>query len=200
MLNPFKLLGVKEDASIADIKKAYYRLAKKFHPDFCPINERNIYIENFLNITWAYKMLIDEEKRKEVIKLLKEGKLEKDVDRLRREARDRTLNEGINLLRKNNIRAEKYLRMSYLMDKRNPICKSYYGLVLVFLGKITEGFELLNSTYKEVPDNIDILLNLAEAYQSTGKIKEAKNFIKKAMKLEKKNVRIFYLLERIKGR
>lgn len=200
MLDPFKLLGVKEDATISEIKKAYYRLAKKFHPDHLPSGDRNMYIENFLNITWAYKILIDEEKRKEVIKLLKEGKLEKDIDKMRREARDRTLLEGINLLRKNNIRAEKYLKMAYLMDKGNPICRSYYGLVLVFLGKTSEGFELLNKSLSEVPDNIDILLNLAEANLAVNKIRDAKFFIKKAMKIEKKNVRIFYLMERIKGR
>ncbi len=200
MLDPFKLLGVKEDATISEIKKAYYRLAKKFHPDHLPSSDRNLYIENFLNITWAYKILIDDEKRKEVIKLLKEGKLEKDIDKMRREARDRTLLEGINLLRKNNIRAEKYLKMAYLMDKGNPICRSYYGLVLVLLGKTTEGFELLNKSLSEVSDNIDILLNLAEAKIAVNKIREAKFFIKKAMKIEKKNVRIFYLMERIKGR
>uniref|UniRef100_A0A7C4YRU0 Tetratricopeptide repeat protein n=1 Tax=candidate division WOR-3 bacterium TaxID=2052148 RepID=A0A7C4YRU0_UNCW3 len=200
MLDPYKILGIKEDASIEEIKNAYYRLAKKFHPDHAPEHDRNIFIENFLNITWAYKMLINNEKRKEVNKLLKEGKLEKERDRLKREARDRTLNEGINLLRKNNVRAERYLKMAYLLDKGNPVCKSYYGLVLVFLQKIDEGLELLNKAYSEVPDNLDILLNLSEAYLELNRLRESKNFLKRAMRIEKNNSRIISILERLKGR
>ncbi len=200
MLDPFKLLGIKEDATKSEIKQAYYRLAKKFHPDHLPIYDRNLYIENFLNITWAYKVLIDDEKRKEILKLLKEGKIEREIDKLRREARDRTLYEGINLLGKNNVRAEKYLKMAYLMDKENPICKSYYGLVLVYLGKTVEGLDLLEKAQKDAPDCIDTLLNLAEAYVSMNNLRIANSYIKKAMRIDKKNQRIYLLLAKIKRR
>jgi DnaJ-class molecular chaperone len=50
--NPYSILGVKEDASQDEIKKAYRKLAKKHHPDLNPGNKQN---ENkFKEISHAY--------------------------------------------------------------------------------------------------------------------------------------------------
>ncbi|CAM2065883.1 molecular chaperone DnaJ [Sulfidibacter corallicola] len=58
----YKVLGVKRDASGADIKKAYRRLARKYHPDF---NAGNKDAETmFKSISEAYDVLSDPEKRK----------------------------------------------------------------------------------------------------------------------------------------
>ena len=60
MKDPYKLLGVSKDATQADIKKAYYQLAKKYHPDQ---NKDPKAQEKFVEIQGAYEILSDANKR-----------------------------------------------------------------------------------------------------------------------------------------
>ncbi len=61
----YKILGVKENDSLADIKKAYRSLALKYHPDRCPEEKKNECEEKFKEITEAYYVLGEEKRRKE---------------------------------------------------------------------------------------------------------------------------------------
>jgi molecular chaperone DnaJ len=58
--DPYKLLGVSKEATQADIKKAYYQLAKKYHPDQ---NKDPKAREKFVEIQGAYEILSDANKR-----------------------------------------------------------------------------------------------------------------------------------------
>ena len=59
----YALLGVSETASADDIKKAYRRLAKQYHPDANPNNKEAA--EKFKEIGEAYGVLSEPEKRKQ---------------------------------------------------------------------------------------------------------------------------------------
>jgi DnaJ-class molecular chaperone len=59
--NPYDVLGVKKDASDAELQKAFRGLAKKFHPDMNPGDKRAE--EKFKEINAAYDIVGDEKKR-----------------------------------------------------------------------------------------------------------------------------------------
>ena len=56
----YETLGVSENASADEIKKAYRKLARKYHPD---INKEESAVEKFKEINAAYEVLSDPEKK-----------------------------------------------------------------------------------------------------------------------------------------
>src|SRR6266568_2430964 len=59
----YKVLGVAKDATTADIKKAYRKLARQYHPD---ANKGDVKSEEkFKEISEAYDVLSDDNRRKE---------------------------------------------------------------------------------------------------------------------------------------
>ena len=58
-MNFYEILGVTPESSLAEIKAAYRKLARKYHPDVNPSGAKR-----FKQISLAYETLTDEKKRK----------------------------------------------------------------------------------------------------------------------------------------
>ena len=56
----YQELGIERGASQSEVKKAYFQLAKKYHPD---VNKEKGAAERFANISTAYETLNDQSKR-----------------------------------------------------------------------------------------------------------------------------------------
>lgn len=67
----YDVLGVAENASAGEIKKAYRKLAKKYHPDANPDDPEAD--ERFKEISEAYQVLSDEGRRKKYDRMRKYG-------------------------------------------------------------------------------------------------------------------------------
>ena len=63
MANLYDTLGVKKGASADEIKKAYRKLARQYHPDRNPGDASSE--ERFKEVQTAYDVLSDDEKRKQ---------------------------------------------------------------------------------------------------------------------------------------
>lgn len=68
----YEILGVKKDASQDEIKKAFRKLAKRYHPDANPNNKSSE--EKFKETSEAYEVLGDADKRKKYDNLQNEAK------------------------------------------------------------------------------------------------------------------------------
>ncbi|HEX5724605.1 MAG TPA: molecular chaperone DnaJ [Longimicrobiaceae bacterium] len=67
----YRVLGVAENASVDEIKKAYRKLAKQHHPDANPNNPSAA--ERFKEVSEAYSVLSDEGKRKQYDQMRRYG-------------------------------------------------------------------------------------------------------------------------------
>lgn len=62
MKDYYKILGVDRQASAEEIKRAYRRLAKQYHPDV--VKDDKAKLDRMYEIQEAYACLMDEERRK----------------------------------------------------------------------------------------------------------------------------------------
>jgi len=61
----YEILGVPQDATQSEIRRAYRKLALKFHPDKVPVERRQDAEIRFKDITHAYEIIGDEDKRRD---------------------------------------------------------------------------------------------------------------------------------------
>lgn len=66
-INYYSILGLKDSASECDIKKAFYTLAKKYHPDAHNNDEKlaKSNEEKFKEVSSAYEVLGDKDRKKD---------------------------------------------------------------------------------------------------------------------------------------
>jgi len=77
----YKVLGLKQDATKSDIKKAYRKLARKYHPDLNP-NDSEAQ-KKFQQINEAHEVLIDPEKKKKYDKYGKDWQHAEEFEKAR---------------------------------------------------------------------------------------------------------------------
>ena len=194
----FEILGVSKEANDDEIKKAYYRLAAKYHPDHLSPEEAKQLLPYFLKITKAYFTLKDSTTRNKYIRECNLGIFEEDQEKDRKNSRKKLFEQGMRYLLADPVRASKYFRKAFNLDRENQTFKSYYGLSLILSGRDSKGLDLcLEAAVNE--ESAEHYFNLAKCYAKLGQYNQAMTNTKKVLKLDRHNMKAMKFMEELKN-
>lgn len=195
-LNHYDLLGVKKSASIPEIRRAYYRMAKKFHPDihfrlqYYQLKEKTG--EIFSHINEAYSTLSTPNRRKTYDISITEQPAEKPAAvKPARRALDPVyakvkFKEGRYLLMERKYaQAKLLLAEAVSSDETKADYHYYYGMACDKLGSAYQARKAIEKAAEIEPNNPVYLNALANLCLKTGHAVEAKSLLSKAQRLSR---------------
>lgn len=166
----YGVLGVTKDVEQGDVRRAYYALAKTFHPDRfskdLPEADREVVEDLFARIGEAFRVLNDPEERKEYDEQLASGALEK--------------------ARKDDAP----------VDPKEQAKQSYQkGMGLLQMGERGRAVRFLEHAVDRDPDTWDYRLALARLYMSdTRTRRKAEEHLKEAIRINQSRAESYYQL------
>ena len=96
------------------------------------------------------------------------------------------------------VRASKYFRKAFNLDRENQTFKSYYGLSLILSGRDSKGLDLcLEAAVNE--ETAEHYFNLAKCYAKLGQYNQAMTNTKKVLKLDRHNMKAMKFMEELKN-
>ncbi|MCX7794718.1 MAG: DnaJ domain-containing protein [Thermodesulfovibrionales bacterium] len=158
----YEILGIKNNVSQAELKKAYYSLVKKFHPDryFRAGHDdfKNKLSKIFTRINNAYTVLSDSTKRSEYDASLSKNEEHKDSALMRFE-------QGLEFYKKKSFNdAVTAFGQAVYLDSTKPKYHFYYGLSLMEVGKYKDAERSFLKAIELWPDNPDYVTELGFLY------------------------------------
>lgn len=191
-LNYYELLEVNKTASIPEIRKAYYRAAKKFHPDihfhlqYYQLKEKTSEIFTYINE--AYTMLSIPHKRKHYdASIVEKPATEKAAKPARNPVYAKVkFNEGRALLMERKYaQAKLILAEAVSSDDTKAEFHYFYGMACEKLGGSYESKRAIEKAAEIEPDNPVYLNALANLYLKTDNPLMAKRVLSKAQRLSR---------------
>lgn len=190
-LGYYGILGIKQWAPSNEIKKAYYKAAKEFHPDR-HFRLKSDEVKGKLNtifsyLTQAYTTLSNPLKRAEHDRVMAQKPAvvvsNEDNAKLRFE-------EGKTEYRKGNYsEAFRLFGQAVYLDNDVADYHFYYGLALMKLKRLKEAERAVNRALAYSPSNGEYITELGFIYLQLGFPHRAKSNFEKAIKIEPANKR-----------
>jgi curved DNA-binding protein CbpA len=199
----YQVLGIKHSATTQEIKKAYFKLAKLYHPDrhFDPeMSDMKLKLETlFMRIHEAYDILSTQARRDQYNSTLSKGvktsraeQQEPEKSAQKYNAIDQ-YNEGMRHFKAGNFwGAEEAFRWAVRLDPGNPRFLFYQGLALSRMPRRRhEAEEYFKKVIAMSPNRLEYYMELGNFYLKNNlKAKAHAVFIKaQAMGLESKQLR-----------
>lgn len=199
-LGYYNVLGIKDHASCAEIKSAYYKAAKKFHPDmhFHLVDNtlKDKLGDIFSYVYEAYSTLSDTLKKSAYDKMItvKPAKPAAVQEKARV-----AFDEGKNHLKKKNYEeAERLFGEATYFGATTAEYHYYYGLTLAWMNKLKGAEKAFERARKLEPHNADCLSELGFVYLALDFPTRAKGFFEKALSVSPNNIRAMEGLKKIK--
>lgn len=188
-MNYYDILGIGKTAASSDIKKSYYSMARKYHPDRhyqLPDDMKDKLNVIFTQITTAYSTLISSDLRKDYDS--KPAARQEIVDPVKR-ASDR-FRAGKEAMKASdyNEAARLFSEAAYL-DSSTAVNHYYYGVSLMKLGKLKEAERAIRRALNSEPFNPDYLAEIGHIYVTLEMPTRARGSFEKAIKLNPAHVR-----------
>ncbi len=187
-LNHYDALGISEDATAADVKRAYFKAAKKFHPDALAklgLNEeRDDAARVFGRIAEAFETLTDTSKRAAYDA---GGSDEPEIDTARLAQAETSFRKGEILLRMGNFQgALDYLEPAVELWPEEPAYQSALGWALYKQSApdATRAREHLETASGQSTDDAVILFRLGVVLRAIGETQQASELIARARAIE----------------
>ncbi|MBI5100319.1 MAG: DnaJ domain-containing protein [Nitrospirae bacterium] len=189
-LGCYEILGVNGNASVAEIKTAYYKAAKKFHPDMhFYLSDRSLkgkLSDIFSYVYEAYKTLSDPAKRKEYDggSGVRSGRIAGAGEKARS-----AFEEGTRYFNNGDFQEAERLfgQASYYSGAAEH--HYYYGLSLARQNKFKSAANALEKAHSLDPSNAEYISELGFVYLGLGLPKRARGLFEKALKIAPDNAR-----------
>jgi len=203
-MNFYQILDVSKSASLNDIKKSYFGLARKYHPDLFDRKtlaaKKELIDDVFDKITKAYQTLSDEAARAAYDKQLAEEDVgDKRGVAKQAEKKFRQAKTLYNMGR--NEEAIAYLEEAIRLD---PHKSSYFLLMAMIEGKIPSYLKKAEAHFREAirlePWSADGYLGLGLLYKNADLKIKAVNQFKKALQVDPGNEAAIRELKTVEGK
>lgn len=204
--NYFEMLRLPFGADSEEVRKAYFRLAKEFHPDKVPasvaagLRETLHYV--FMNLSEAHTTLTDPDLREEYISTIREGQGRTSMAPEPAGGRDEVKDalEAESLFQKALVfsRRDQLDKANDLVDRARMLCPDegeYLALWAHIQGRlrptaenVDELVDLLRKAAERCPNSERVLLSLAQMLKRTNRINEARTYFQKVLDMKPHNV------------
>ena len=190
----YEVLQVSKNASREEVKKAYFRLAKEYHPDrHFELGMEEVKAELhalFTRITEAYDTLVTERKRKEYDSKFSDGEWKKEPVKVH--TPHEFLVRGEFALKEGDLRNACYFFEEAIQKMPEKVEKAIYylryGQTLARIpGKLREAEEVIKKAIALDPVAVEPYLELGSIYTKTGLRQKAINAFSAVLKRDPQN-------------
>jgi curved DNA-binding protein CbpA len=205
--NHYEVLGIEPKATPAQIKQAYYRLSKAYHPEGplgeCSKELKHNLEELFHRITEAYMTLASGEERKKYDRSLAKRQSAElsQTSATKRRRSNQYVQQGVLELENGNLEAA--AASFELAVRARPEKWKYHTLLAYTLSKLPNRERDAEAHYRKAiaiePSRAENYIGLGRLYQRAGQVTEALRSFEDALKWDAENTRIIKEIDAIKG-